>query len=281
MRPEGGPGPGRRRGGGTEEACPLGEGASLGSRFLCGSRLGARPTFGQKSLSWAWALRMGGGQGVEATQVRGAQKSACGKQWEGKHVRAQVSGNSSSAVSHFVNERTVVQRREGRCLILRAAGELELGVPACCLCSGTGTVCSCACARMLTYENMMVGLHTVNLGVLVWRAGGGGIKGAGVRSSCLRLSMCRTPSCASLGPTQGRRYPTPPSASSLVAVLMPCTSFKPCRYNPNGGAPQPCPPTLLNWKGSLSPDQWEGAVSCPLLYSETQVCLRPYSLHLV
>ena len=66
----------------------------------------------------------------------------------------------------------MVQRREGRCLILRAAGELELGIPACCLCSGMGTVCSSAKERMLTYENMMVGLHTVNLGVLVWRAGG-------------------------------------------------------------------------------------------------------------
>ena len=108
-----------------------------------------------------------------------------------------------------------------------------------------------------------------------------GIKGAGVGGSCLGLSMCRTPFCASLGPTPGQRYPMPPSASSLVAVLMPCTSFKPCRYNRNGGAPQPCPPTLLNWKGSLSPDQWEGAVSCPLLYSETQLCLQPYSLHLV
>lgn len=64
---------------------------------------------------------------MEATQVRGAQKSACGKQREGKHVRAQVSGNSSSAASHFANERTVVQRREGRCLILRAAGSLSSG----------------------------------------------------------------------------------------------------------------------------------------------------------
>lgn len=78
-QPEGGPGPGGRGGGGTEEACPLGEGASLGSCFLCGSRLGAQPTFGQKSLSRAWALRMGGEQGMEAAQVRGAQKSACGE----------------------------------------------------------------------------------------------------------------------------------------------------------------------------------------------------------
>ena len=36
--------------------------------------------------------------------MRGAQKSACGELWEGKHVRAQVSGNSSSAASHFANE---------------------------------------------------------------------------------------------------------------------------------------------------------------------------------
>lgn len=193
------------------------------------------------------------------------------------YVRAQVSGNSSSAASHFANVQTMVQRREGRCLILRAAAELELGVPACCLSSGTGTVCGCACARMLKYGNMMVGLHTVNLGVLVWRAGGASRELGG--GSCLRLSMCRTPSCASSGPTPGRRYPTPPSASSLAAILMPCTSFTPCRYNPDGGTPQPSPPTLLNWKGSLSPNQWEGVVSCPLLYSETQVCLQPYSLH--
>lgn len=163
--------------------------------------------------------------------------------------------------------------------------ELELGVPAHCLSSGMGTVCGCVRARMLTYENMMVGLHIVNLGVLVWRAGGAsrelgwGHQGSWGGGSCLRLSMCRTPSCASLGPTPGRRYPMPPSASSLAAVLMPCTSFKPCRYNPDGGTPRPSPTTLLNWKGSLSPDQWEGAVSCLLLYSEAQVRLQPYSLH--
>lgn len=48
--------------GGTEEACPLGEEAS-GSSFLCGSRLGAQPTSGQRSLSWGWFSGSGGQYG--------------------------------------------------------------------------------------------------------------------------------------------------------------------------------------------------------------------------
>lgn len=109
-------------------------------------------------------------------------------------------------------------------------------------------VAVCVHECLLTYEAQMVGLHIVKLGVLVWGVRGSSREPSGMRGSCLGPHMCGTPSCTSLGPTWGQRYPMPPSASSLATVLMPCTSSKPCRYSAKLGIPWPCPQTLLSWQ---------------------------------
>lgn len=89
------------------------------------------------------------------------------------------------------------------------------------------SACGCMChACLLTCENTMV--HTMNVGVLVWGEG--------------QLShVCRDLSCVSLGYNLGKSCPTPPSASSLAAMLKPRASSKPCRYSPNLGIPVICP----------------------------------------
>lgn len=74
-----------------------------------------------------------------------------------------------------------------------------------------------------------------------------------MRGSCLRPPVCGTPSCASLGPTLGQRYPMPPSASSLAEVLMPCTSSKPCRYNPHLSIPLALSPHCPELTGQSGP----------------------------
>lgn len=96
----------------TEDACPLGEGAS-GEQFPVWFQAGGPAHLLTEEAFTGLGSQDGGGQGMEATQVRAAPSPRVAEQWGGKCRLAQVRPaleTSVPATSHFANERTKVQR---------------------------------------------------------------------------------------------------------------------------------------------------------------------------